>query len=150
MISLRVDWSFCIFLPLPMGQVESALGLAISPEGDLLYVVDPAAEAVAVIDTEAMEVTRTAGWAQERAAGRRAPAAVDPDGALFVASGDRVLWLDPDTLETYAYFEPQAGDVDDHAAAGDRLFVSARGAVLVVELVNGSVETVIHPPLAAR
>jgi DNA-binding beta-propeller fold protein YncE len=153
-ISLERDWSFCIFLPLPMGRTESGMGLAMDPAGEALYVVDGAAQLIAEIDPEEMVVTRSVKIASILGGTQRvAMAASTEAGRLFLADDYAVYALDTDNLRpTLGWTIPAAGThriedirISDRA---DELWVLATNGVHIVDL--GSMEVVekAPPPLS--
>lgn len=140
-ISLERDWSFCILLPIPIGQQESGMGLAMDPGGERLYVVDSVAQMVAEIDPNEMTVTRTAsfdGFLGNQS--RRTPIAVSTEaGRLFIADPYVVFAIDTATLEpTLGWRLPTDGSVTirDIRVSGDssQLWVMAGREVHVIEL----------------
>ena len=60
-LNLREGWAYCAGLPRTFwGQPATAQAMAASPDGRLLYIVDSIRGLVAEMDTETMEITRTA------------------------------------------------------------------------------------------
>jgi DNA-binding beta-propeller fold protein YncE len=155
-ISLERDWSFCIFLPVPMGQVESGMGLTTDPSGDRLYVVDSVARMVAEIDAGEMTVRRSAafeGILGDRTA--RTPIAVSTEpGRLFVANAGVVFAIDTETLQpTSGWALPTAGTetIRDIRVSADssQLWVMAGRDVHVIDLSSmESIHTIRAPSTA--
>ncbi|MEO1060420.1 MAG: hypothetical protein AAFZ07_03300 [Actinomycetota bacterium] len=94
-LSLDEGWSFCIFLPVPIGTGDEAtVGLGMDPAGAELTVVDPSTQTVARIDAESMEVTDVRSVPALRATEReRAQIAVTDDGTTYVSNGWSILEL---------------------------------------------------------
>ncbi len=139
-LSLEEDWSYCVFLPVPIGTTsEAAVSMAISPEGHQLYVVDAATQTVAVIDTSALVVTRSTPVPALRPQEEPTELAVGPDGTLYVASPWSVVAVSPDLATLSTALGTQTGEqIGDIALSADgrELRVAAGGQVLVWDLVD--------------
>ena len=145
-ISLNEDWSFCIFLPLPMGRNEATVGLAITPDGSTLYAVDAGADMVASIDTESMRVTESAslgGWGAQT--GERVPTAAGPDGSLFVAFDQTVIRY-TDLAPNSVWWSDWKVESIDVSPNGSELRAAVPGFVKVVDLDSGQETAAIRIP----
>ncbi|MGH2764445.1 MAG: hypothetical protein ACRDKA_00805 [Actinomycetota bacterium] len=92
-------WAHCVALPEELwGGDPADQAMAISADGDLLYVVDTARGVVAVMDTASLEMTGSDGVGLGTDQGGETRAVIGPDGALVVASGSHVVSLDANTL----------------------------------------------------
>ena len=84
-LDVDAGYDFCIFLPVPMGTAdEASLAVGLSPDGRVLYVVDPSTALVARMDTEMLEITSVHEVGELRNATSRPEIAVGDDGTLFV------------------------------------------------------------------
>ncbi len=139
-LSLEEDWSFCVFLPVPIGTTsEAAVSMAISPDGHQLYVVDSATQTVAVIDTSSLVVTQSSPVPALRPQVEPTELAVAPDGTLYVASEYSVVAVAPDLVTLNTALGTQTGEpFGDIALSADgrELRVAAGGQVLVWDLVE--------------
>ena len=98
-LSLSGIWAHCIDLPMPFGTgLATAHGMAVSPEGDRLYVADPSHHRVAVADLSKLRVVdeRKVHLGRPRAGGL--PMAVG-GGAVFAAGDKEIVVLDALTLK---------------------------------------------------
>jgi hypothetical protein len=145
-LSLDEGWAHCVDLPLPFGETPgAATALAVSPDGDRLFVADRSAGALAEVDTRELAVTRTADLPPDRASDV-AGAAVG-DGVLYVGSGSDITVVDLGSLEA-----GESWRIDGTlsavrlGAAGRRLYVARRDDVAVVETGSGSRLNVLPAP----
>jgi hypothetical protein len=98
-LSLDEGWAHCVPLPEELwGGDPADQAMAISADGDLLYVVDTTRRVVAEMDTTSLEMTRADGSGLAPDQGGETRAVIGPDGALVVASGSGVVSLDAETL----------------------------------------------------
>jgi hypothetical protein len=98
-LSLDEGWAHCVALPEELwGGDPADQAMAISADGDLLYVVDTARRVVAAMDTASLEMTGSDGVESPPDQEGETRAVIGPGGALVVASGTRVVSLDAETL----------------------------------------------------
>ncbi len=140
-ISLTKDWSYCIFLPEPIGQRESAMGLAMDPGGEFLYVMDSVAQIVAEIDTGKLEVTRSASIPlQVGGPSGKAPMAVSTEaGRLFITDGFTVFAVELETMNPtlgWNLSAPPPAEIIDIRISNDgrELWVLTQRQIHVVDL----------------
>jgi hypothetical protein len=139
-LSLADGWAHCIALPEemwggdPLDQVM-ALAPGAGAGEEILYVIDTARDLVAVMDTDRLEVVETANIDFGPPAGE-ARAAVASDGALFVAIGDRLMGIDPDTLRVTRDWTLEA-PTTALGAGPDGLYVGMSETVAVVDPTTG-------------
>ncbi len=106
-INLEEEWSFCIFLPTPIGTVdEAAVGLGLTPDGDELIVADAGAATIARVDTAELEVTATASFPDLRGQTRATVTATD-DGVLYLSGGTSLFEVDLATFQPTAAWNLQ-------------------------------------------
>jgi hypothetical protein len=148
-LSLADGWAHCIALPEemwggdPLDQVM-ALAPGAGAGEEILYVIDTARDLVAVMDTDRLEVVETANIDFGPPAGE-ARAAVASDGTLFVAIGDRLMGIDPDTLRVTRDWTLEA-PTTALGAGPDGLYVGMSETVAVVDPTTGhSVGTIPSP-----
>ena len=154
-LDLEEGYDFCIFLPVPMGTVnEATMDVGISPDGRVLYVVDPASALVARIDTETLELTTVYEAPDIRHLGARADVAVTDAADLFVGIEDRVTHLLPwesaegdvgvSTLGGWSFPGPVSGL--SVTASNRQLRLASAGAVVVIDLATAEeVRTFVAP-----
>lgn len=111
-ISLTENWSHCIFLPLPMGEVESALSLTIDPNGENLWVVDGRNGLAAEVHTDSISVVRTIPLderiVRNGSGARLRTAYSETTGRLFVANRYWVFAIDPQGKDEIMIWAPPA------------------------------------------
>jgi DNA-binding beta-propeller fold protein YncE len=136
-LSLDEQWAHCVDLPPPFGETPAATAaVAVSPEGDRLFVADAGAGAVAEVDTRELAVARTADLPMDR--GSDAAAAAVGDGKLYVGSGSEITTVDTGSLEAVGSW-PIDGTLSTVrlGPGGDRLYVAIRDHVTVLETASG-------------
>ncbi len=122
-LSLEEDWSFCIFLPVPIGttaQVE--LSMAISPDGQFVYVVDRFTQTIAVVHTATNQVVNTAEvdlWDGSGPPEHNVPVStVTNEGNLLTTtrSGIQSFGQDLESPEKFWWHDPESTVVDLQSA----------------------------------
>jgi DNA-binding beta-propeller fold protein YncE len=148
MINLEEEWSYCLFLPTPIGTVdEAAVGLAVSPDGEQLIVADAGTEKLAEIDTDELEVARTFDMAGLGTDQSRAVVTVADDGVLYMAAGPSLFELDLATLsETYAWNVEAVVTGIGLSASGDELRVAHRGGITLIDRASRAETGVLSVP----
>ncbi|MEZ5167243.1 MAG: hypothetical protein R2695_12440 [Acidimicrobiales bacterium] len=140
-LDLASGTDFCIFLPAPMGEVnEAAVGLAMSPDGSTLWVVDPSTAKVARISTAELTITEVVDVPEIADPVARAQVAAADDGTVYVALGNRIHELAPGTLERTAVWEsrdPETGrsrpvDALQVSETGAQLRYAADGSIVLI------------------
>ncbi len=141
-LSLEEDWSFCIFLPEPIGTTEDAkLSIAVSPDGSMLYVTDASTATVVAIETDFFTVVDQGAVPQLQADARSGPlaTAVGRDGRLYaLTGGGAIIALNPDleTLERIWFSERPSFDLQI-SSDGRQLRVAQPGQVVLVDIGTG-------------
>lgn len=145
-ISLDEEWSHCIFLPVPFGTTDEAtIGMAISPDGDTVYVGDPAIGQIAEVDTQTLGVTAVHDVDKLRDTGNRASLAVAPDGAVYVSTGFSVVELDPRTFEgVQAWGRTDGEPVTGLSATASMLRIANGGSITLLDRRTGTETGVIR------
>jgi hypothetical protein len=140
-------WAHCIDLPAPLGATdETATMLAMHPDGDRLYIADRAAGLIGEVDTEALQLLRTAPL---KAQPNNAPASgtVTPDRRLLLGVGARVDVIALDSLEHTATWPVPAGLVGLHLRSdGKVLAVLADRRVVVLDPDTGDRLNIVTIP----
>jgi DNA-binding beta-propeller fold protein YncE len=98
-LSLTEGWAYCLDLPLPFGAGPAAAHtLALSPDGERLYVADRSTGSLAVADTKTLELSRVAPkQVPADVTARTAPGAaaqVGPGNTLYLAGGSELVAVD--------------------------------------------------------
>jgi hypothetical protein len=141
-LSLQEGWAHCVGLPQELWDRQaSEQAMATSPNGRLLYIVDPSLGLVTVMDTASLEIrTATIGLAVPGV--RHTSAVVSQDGsALFVATaGERsgVTKIDTDTFEVVHMWDTDDVSGLGLSADGERLYVAFDDRVEVMDATTGS------------
>ena len=142
-LSLQDGWAHCVGLPKQLwDRPASEQAMAPSPDGRLLYVVDPTLGLVTAMDTETLEIVRATSIDLSVEGVTRTSAVVSADGsALFVAtSGERpgIARIDTDTFDVVRTWA--TGDVSGLglSADGRRLYAASDGRVEVLDATTGS------------
>lgn len=132
-LSLDKMWAHCIALPREFARSASdASALTISPDGKSLYVANHAANEVAEVDTQALQVTRSNFVQFEGGFGMRA--AHDHDRTIYLGGGKDLASVDTDSLELKNKWQLeervsgiQAGD------EGKKVYVGLKREVMVLD-----------------
>lgn len=147
-IDLKEDWSFCTFLPEPIGTVDEAtVGMGISPDGDEVIVADPSTSTLARVDTEELTVVESLHVEQLRDNDAKAAVAIAEDGAVYVGSGPMLLELGRPALQAtrvWAQDAPISGL--SVSASDDELRVGGGGAITIIDRSNGLEAAVLRAP----
>jgi hypothetical protein len=145
-LSLEEGWAHCVGLPRELwGGDPADQAMAVSADGDRLYVVDTARGVVAEMDTESLEMTRTAPVRLGSEGPARAT--IDARGNLVVASGRRVTVIDPDTLRATRSWRVNA-PITALGSGPDGLYVVTQGRIQVIDAATGrAVHTAPSPML---
>jgi hypothetical protein len=125
-LDLDGQWAHCLFLP--SGFTPTAAGLALDADATTLYVADAVGGVVASIDTDALEVTRSAALPATPDA-TATPVAVD--GAVWVATGGELVALDPATLAVRQQLHRGSDVIGLHPAGEDgELYVATASSIV--------------------
>lgn len=144
-LDLENEWAHCIDLPEGFAtKAETATALAVSPDGDRLYVANSASGSVAEIDTESFLIPRTETFDLDT----RGPAnaAVDPEGTLYVTSGVWVVAID---IASFSEIDRWA--MEDRITGlqvgelGDKVYVGQPRGAAVLDTETGTTEDVDMP-----
>ncbi|MEE9415846.1 MAG: hypothetical protein V3V01_11215 [Acidimicrobiales bacterium] len=149
-LSLDEDWSFCIFLPVPIGTTaRSELSMAIAPDGLNLFVVDRVTGTIAVIDTTNFVVRGTADSTTLRPGDDSEPSsAVGVDGRLYTTNGNGILAYSSDLTQPEQVWWSAGERVTDlqASAAGSQLRVAMGNKVVIFDVDrNETVATLAVP-----
>jgi DNA-binding beta-propeller fold protein YncE len=134
-INLEEEWSYCLFLPTPIGTIdEAAVGLGVSPDGTQLVVADAGSATVARIDTEELTVTGTSridALSQDQS---KAVVSLADDSTLYLSAAGQLLEIDLGTLSVGFAWEVQ-GTVTGLgvSATGDQLRVAHDGVITLID-----------------
>jgi hypothetical protein len=129
-LDLEEEWAHCIDLPQPFGEDPFApAALAVTPDGENLFVTDTSSGAVARVDTVNLspdEVGRPGITLEPTAA------AVTDDGTLFIGGGGRLEMVDTDTMEVTGGWT--TGGLVESLEVGpdDELYVATPGRITIV------------------
>jgi hypothetical protein len=139
-LDLAEGSAFCVDLPAPFGAAAAAgHAMALSPDGKRLYVVEPASDLAAVVDTVrlAAGAASAIGLHAEERAGVPALAAT-PSGALYLATGSGLARLDPASAAVARRWRLAAGPEGLAVSPdGRRLYASVSGGVAVLDAESG-------------
>lgn len=141
-LSLQEGWAHCVGLPKELwDRPASEQAMATSPNGRLLYIVDPTLGLVTVMDTASLEI-RTAPIDLAVPGVRHTSAVVSADGStLFVATAGEhsgVTRIDTDTFEVVRSWETDDVSGLGLSADGERLYVAFDDRVEVMDARTGS------------
>jgi hypothetical protein len=145
-LSLVDGWAYCVDLPVPFGQGPAAgHAIARTPDGTGVYVVAPGTGAVAAINPDALNVSRTTRI--DPATGTTTATASPDSRLLFVGAGDQLVRLDAATLATTNRWTLPA-PVRGVAASpgGRRLYVGQPDAILTLDAVTGATVSRVAVP----
>lgn len=147
-INLKEDWSYCIFLPHPIGTVDEAtVGMGISADGDEVVVVDPSTATLARVDTADLEVTETVQVERLRDADTKAAVALAEDGAVYIGSGPMLLELTRPALQAVRVWSQSAPISGlSVSASGDQVRVGGGGTITLLDRSTGQETAVLRAP----
>lgn len=98
-LNLEQGWAHCVDLPHPFGMSSTGDdAIAVSADGSVLYVVDGTAGAVAKVETDRLQVTRTRSV--DLPSGGPDVSLLVQGGSLFLSAGPDVHELDAKTMAT--------------------------------------------------
>jgi len=141
-LSLSESWAYCLDLPQPFGiGPADAHSLALSPDGNALYVSDLFSGTVARVNTTALIVRATAdvGADPNPGSGLVSTSQVGPDGSLFLSGSSEIRVIEPNDLGVSRRL-PVADATGGlgMSADGRRLFVTTRDSVLAIDPLTGT------------
>jgi hypothetical protein len=151
-INLREDWSYCIFLPVPIGTVEEAtVGMGISPDGREVVVADPSTSTVVTVDTAELTVTGSFTVPQLTTDGSPSPAqarvAIAGDGTVYIGSAQEVLELGrPELTVTRVWWQDAPIEALSISGSGEQLRIGAGGRITLLDRPSGLEVGVLRPP----
>jgi len=134
-IDLVEEWSYCLFLPAPIGTIdEAAVGLGVSPDGSRLVVADAGSATIARVDTEELAVESTSrvdALSQDQS---KAAVSVADDRTLYLSAGGQLLEVDLATLAVRFAWDVQ-GTVTGLgvSASGEELRVAHHGRITLID-----------------
>lgn len=145
-LGLDEKWAHCIDLPSSFAtKAQSATALALSPDGDRLYVTNSVTGGMAEIDTESLGVIRTS--AIDIVHSGQTAAVHDGDSTLYVTSGNSLVTVDLQSLTQVDSWEFGRDITGMQVAAREgRLYVGFRDEVSIVDPTTGEEIDSIDPP----
>jgi len=139
-LNLTEGWAYCLDLPQPFGQgPASAHALALSADGQRLYVTDRSSGKIAVADTNLLTIRTVADVGADAAANTfSAATGVGLSGSLFLTSASELLVVDAGTLKVQRRLPLPATPTGLGVSPdGRRLFISTADRVLAIDPVSG-------------
>ncbi|MGH2751429.1 MAG: YncE family protein [Actinomycetota bacterium] len=140
LLNLEGGWTHCIDLRAPFGTGSvTTHAMALSPDGERLFVADPSSGGLAVIAPLETKVLRSVTLDLEALTRGRASAAVGGDGTLYLAGGSEVLVIDGQTLaivERWKTRQPVSGV--GVSSDGRRLYAALPGKLAVLDASTGA------------
>lgn len=145
-LNLDEKWAHCIDLPHEFADVpQRETTLAVSPDGDRLYVANSEAAMIAEVDTRELSVLRTA------------PVNFDPVGSgkshsaatsrsVFFARGSRVVAVDREDLEPKVSWDAPGKVTGLQTGAGGLVYVAADRRVTTFDATTGEEVASFDPP----
>jgi hypothetical protein len=145
-LNMDEGWAHCVVLPKQLWGADPAdEAMALSPDGDTLYVVDTARDLVAVMDTDRVRVVESHKVNFEASQRAETQAIVTPDGTLFVAAGTRLWALDPANMRPVEMWTMDA-PISALGSGPGGLYVAMPGTVAVIDPSTGEPSASIHSP----
>ena len=147
-LSLDEGWAHCFGLPKELwGGDPARQAMALSPDGESLYVVDTDRGLAAAMDTGELDVGDAVPVNLKEMRPGNAHAVVTGDHRLVIAGADRVSVLSIPTLRQVASWRTE-GPVMGLGWDPEGLYVAGRAGVDVVDPMSGDpVATVESPPV---
>jgi hypothetical protein len=140
LLNLEGAWTHCIDLRAPFGTGSvTTHAMAVSPDGERLFVADPSSGGVAVIAPGETKVLRSVTLDLQPLKRGEASATVSPDGTLYLGGGSDVLVIDGETLEVADRWKV-GSRISGLAASADgrKLYVGAGRGFTVYETSTGN------------
>jgi hypothetical protein len=140
LLNLEGGWTHCIDLRAPFGTGRvTTHAMALSPDGDRLFVADPSSGGLAVISPRETKVLKSVTLDLRAMTKGRASAAAGRDGTLYLAGGKQILVIDGGTLEIRDRWRT-GGNVTGIALGSDgrQLYASMWGKVVVFDATEGA------------
>lgn len=140
LLNLEGGWTHCIDLRAPFGTGSvTTHAMALSPNGDRLFVADPSSGGLAVISPLETKVLKSVTLDLRVLTEGQASAAVGQDGTLFLAGGREILVIDGDTLEIRDRWNT-GKEVTGIALGSDgrRLYASLPNRLAVFDISSGA------------
>ena len=146
-INLDEEWSFCVFLPAPVGTVnEATVGMGLAPDGSTLYVADAATSAIARVDTAALTVADVAivsGFPDSGVA----PSVAIADDAVYLGSTNQITELQAAGFSLVAAWSHTTAVTGlSVSEAGDVLRIAGGGRITLLDRVTRSEVGVLRAP----
>ena len=141
-LDLEQKWAHCVDLPHGFGRrAERASTLTVSPDGEMLYVVNINTGELAAIDTTSFQVVA----ADDSGFTPGTPHAATDGDTLYVTSGDYVVAFDANDLvrKWGAAVPSRARGLQ---VAGDGLYVGLSSEIVSLDAATGDTKEVIDPP----
>jgi hypothetical protein len=147
-INLKENWSYCIFLPEPIGTVDEAtVGMGISPDGKEVIVADPSTSTLARVDTSDLTVIEAVTVDRMRDFDTQAAVAIAPDGSVYIGTGSMLLELTrPELQVVRAWGQQSVVSGVSVSASGDQLRVGGGGAITLLDRSTGTETAVLRAP----
>lgn len=149
-LALDELWAHCIALPREFAQAaESSSAIAVSPDGQSIYLANARADMVAVIDATSLQVERTAEVLLPD--GGTPQAAVDKGGDLYFSAGREMVQIDTEelTLKDDWGFSDKVTGVQP-GAGETKVYVGMKRDVAVIETATGDMTGTFDPPGVGR
>lgn len=147
-IDLKEDWSYCIFLPEPIGTIdEASVGMGISPDGDEVIVADPSTSTVVRVDTQDLTVLETVHVDKLHDQQAKASVAIAGDGEVYIGAGTVVLELARPALQAARAWSI-GGSISglSISASGEHLRIGGGGSVTLLDRDTGVETAVLEVP----
>lgn len=139
-LDLANQYPVCIDVPSGDGDVNKlkAYTLALAPDNQTLYAINPALGVVAVIDLNERRVIRKTDFAA--AESRNSHSVVSQDGSrVYWSSGEQVLAFDARGSQVRGLYHADAQiKALGLAADGKRLFAATDGGAILIDAVSGA------------
>lgn len=144
-LNLDEEWAHCVDLPEGFGYSPDAeVALAVTPDGDRLYVADTGIDTAAMIDTRALSVIHTHPIAIATRGNLHAMSG--PSGELLLARGREVVALEPDSLAVrFTSGVDSAIRGMQISTDGTKLYVGLRSTIEVLDLATGELLGALNP-----
>ncbi len=149
-LSLDQLWAHCIDLPPEFAtSAESSTALTVSPDGTRLYVANARVGALAEIDTDALEVTRSTTI--ELASKGESYGAHDPNSTLYFSSGRELIAVDASSLtEKRSWLMKENVRGLQTATDASRIYVGQKDRIDILDAEGGETLDSVNPPGVKR
>lgn len=143
-LSLDEQWAHCIDLPAGVAiGPQFTTALAVSPDGDRLYVVDGAGNRIVDVDTDELTIVDSEYLDRDESEPARVSAAAASDDAVYASIDDTITVHDSKTLEEVASWVVSAPAISIQLER-DLVYLALPDRLQVLDPADGTIEEIFR------